>query len=460
VTIEGGDRVLLREEANIVPFAAFTPIVYPHSHVGLSIYDLIADLAVIKTTLQRNYLDSVYLMNNGKRAVNINTVNQDDLLIDRPGAIVRVDGQPSNEIFPLVTPDSTASVLQGLEYVDAIKEGRTGVTRYSAGLDANTLNKTASGIQQIQAAANQRIEMIARTLASGFRDLFLIVHALACQHSTKATQMKLRGKWTPIDPRSWSKRTDFSISVGLGTGTPEQQLQKLAMLSPIMQQAMQFNMAGPREIYEFGREMFKAAGYRTPDKFLKEPTPSGMGPDGKPQYQMPPPPKDPVVQAKELDLQGKEKEMQAKMASDQQKAQQEFALQQSNDARQAEIDQRQHALEMTKMAREFEFKTWEKQQDIALEMWREQYRAGAQMVVTEAGHEHASKMEKTKTGETALDRIEPMVEQLMSAAEMISAPAEIIRGPDGRAAAVNKGGKVSEVVRGPDGRPKGLRPVQ
>src|SRR6185503_13510030 len=121
-----------------------------------------------------------------------------------------VDGDPSTGIVPLVAPDVTQSVLGALEYMDSVKESRTGVTRYSAGLDANTLNKTATGVQSIQQAANQRIELIARTLAGGFKDLFLIVNALASKYCTKQLQIKLNGKWVPVDPREWKKRTDFS----------------------------------------------------------------------------------------------------------------------------------------------------------------------------------------------------------------------------------------------------------
>ena len=39
-------------------------------------------------------------------------VNIDDLMVNRPGGIVRVDGMPGEKIMPLVTPDVTGRVLE------------------------------------------------------------------------------------------------------------------------------------------------------------------------------------------------------------------------------------------------------------------------------------------------------------------------------------------------------------
>ena len=310
-----GKTIILKEEANIIPFAAFSPIIYPHSHIGTSIYDLIDDIAVIKTVVLRQYIDGLFLQTSGRVAIDFNRVTLDDLLVTRPGGVVRVEGDPSTAVMPLVSSDLGQSALSGLEYLSTVNEQRTGVTRYSAGLDANTLNKTATGVTAIQSAANQRIELIARTLAGGFRDLFLVVHELALQHSTKPLQLKLNNQWVPINPREWKRRTDFQINVGLGTGTPEQQIQKLQMLAPFLGQASAAGLAGPMELYNFTSELFKAAGYRNPQKFLHEPP---RGPDGQPQSPPQQPP--PEVQAAQIKAQADQQVASAKMQADQQVA--------------------------------------------------------------------------------------------------------------------------------------------
>lgn len=296
------------EEADIIPIAACTPVVYSHSHVGTSVYDLIADLAIIKTTLLRQYLDGVYLQNSGRTAVDVGRVNLDDLLVTRPGGVVRVEGPPGDSMMPIVAADVGPSVLAGLQYVDATKEQRTGVRAWTEGLQANSLHPTATGVASVDSAAAQRIELIARTLASGFRDLFLILHSFACKYSTKAVQVKLDNKWTVIDPRSWVKRTDFQITVGLGVGTPDAQLAKLHSLAPLLAQAGQMGLAGPQEMYEYGAEILKAAGYRNPDRFLKPPQ---IDPQtGQPK--LPPPPPNPLVEAEQVKQQGALQQVQAK----------------------------------------------------------------------------------------------------------------------------------------------------
>ncbi len=338
-----GKKVILREEADIVPFAAFSPIIYAHSHIGTSIFDLISDIADVKTAVQRQYLDGLYLQTSGRTAVDVNRVNLDDLLVSRPGGIVRVDGDPNAAMFPLVSSDLGQSALSGLEYLSSVNEQRTGVTRYSAGLDANTLNKTATGVQAIQSAANQRIELIARTLAGGFRDLFLVVHALALKHSTKPLQIKLSGSWTQINPREWKRRTDFTINVGLGTGTPESQLAKLQMLAPFQGQAAAQGLAGPMEMYNFSAEIFKAAGYRNPQKFIHEPqrdpqTGQPMSPPQHPPYQ---------VQVAQMKAQSDQQAAQLKAQSDQQiaqvKAQADASVQQAR--MQADMMVQQHKVQ-------------------------------------------------------------------------------------------------------------------
>lgn len=389
----GSKKPTLLEEADIIPFAAFSPIIYPHSHVGSSIYDLINDIGLIKTQLTREYLDSLYLATRPRVGVDINrATNLDDIMVSRPGGVIRFDGDPNSAMSVVMSPDIGPAALAGLEYLESINERRTGVTRYSAGLDANTLNKTATGVQAIQSAANQRIELIARTLASGFKDLFLIVHALALKHSTKPIQLKLKNEWTVVNPREWKKRTDFSISVGLGTGTPESQIQKLQLMGPGMQMAAQMGLAGPEEWYNFLAESWKAAGYKIPDRFLHEPQKQPkmgqdgqpeVGPDGQPVMEAvaPPPPKDPAVQVAEIraqtDMQAAQIEAQndvqkfhAEQQISAQRLQGEQALQQQNDQRQAELDERklvmeaqkmqmEHALEMERMNREYQFKMLE-----------------------------------------------------------------------------------------------------
>jgi hypothetical protein len=90
-----------------------------------------------------------------------------------------------------------------LEFLDAKQETRTGITRYNQGLDANSLNKTASGINTITGYAQQRQELIARNagemLVAG---IFKSILELICKHQQEPRIIRLRNKWVPMDPRA------------------------------------------------------------------------------------------------------------------------------------------------------------------------------------------------------------------------------------------------------------------
>ena len=117
-------------------------------------------------------------------------------------------------ILPLDTPLVAAQAFPMLEYIDGVRENRTGVTRYMQGLDADTLNKTASGINQIMTAAQQRVELIARVFAeTGIKDLFRKILELVDRHQSAPRIIRLRNRWVPMDPREWNTEMDLSPSM-------------------------------------------------------------------------------------------------------------------------------------------------------------------------------------------------------------------------------------------------------
>lgn len=308
-----GDQILEDEICDLIPFAAITPILMPHRHIGRSYADLIMDLQLIKSTIMRQILDNMYLANNGRHAVS-DRVNLDDLLVSRPGGVVRVQGDPAGAIMPLQHPILGPAAFSMVEYIDTMRENRSGVTKYNQGLDSNSLNKTATGMTQIMNASQQRIELVARLFAeTGVKDLFLIVHAMCRKHSQKAEVMRLRNSWVPIDPRQWKRRTDLQISVGLGTGNKDQMLQHLMMILQSQREAIQIGIASPKNIYNALVKLTQNAGFKNPDEFWTDPE------QAPPQ----PPQPDPNVQKAEIEAQDAEKQRQADVAMKQMELQME-----------------------------------------------------------------------------------------------------------------------------------------
>ena len=59
---------------------------------------------------------------------------------------VRVMGNPREAVTWCDIEPLQPQVFQFLEFMNTMKENRTGITRYNQGMDANSLNKTATGI--------------------------------------------------------------------------------------------------------------------------------------------------------------------------------------------------------------------------------------------------------------------------------------------------------------------------
>ncbi len=294
-----GKTILLNEDAEFIPAAAITPKMMPHRHVGRSIADEVMDLQLIKSTLLRGTLDNMYLANNGRYGVS-GKVNLDDMLTSRPGGVVRVDGSPGEHIFPFVHPNMMKDGLAAVEYVDQIKQNRTGVTAYVTSVDENVLNKTAAGTNMLQNAAMAKIELIARVFAeTGVKRLMWLIHALSLKHARKAEVVRLRNKWVEIDPRQWKKRYDMTVSVGLGTGNRDQQLIHLGNILAIMEKLIPIGLVTKNNIRHASSKYIQAAGFKDNESFLAPVQEGQDGQDDQPiQIPGPPPPPDPTVTEK------------------------------------------------------------------------------------------------------------------------------------------------------------------
>ena len=280
VTLAGteGYTVLDNELCDSIPFVSVTPIIVPHRFYGRSVSEMTEDLQLIKSTVMRQLLDNMYLTNNNRVAVMDGQVNLDDLLTNRPGGVVRTKGAPGQVMMPMQTQTINSQAFPMLEYLDTVREQRTGITRYSQGMDADSLNKTATGVNTILSQAQMRVELIARIFAeTGVKDMFLKMFELIVKHQDKERIVKIRNSFVPFRPMEWRNRCNISISVGLGTGSRDQQL---SILNNILQTQLkglelQGSSDGPmvnlRNIYNTLSKIVENAGLKNPNAFFTDP---------------------------------------------------------------------------------------------------------------------------------------------------------------------------------------------
>ncbi|CAM2142665.1 Portal protein [Pararobbsia alpina] len=269
----GGDKILDNDECEEVSYSYGSPIRMPHRHVGISYYDLLYDLQVIKSTLFRQALDNLYISNNQGYAVDWQKVNMGDLMTSRPGRIVRTDGPPEGAIMPLSTPSNMMSqVVPALEYCDLQREMRTGIGKDTMGVDADSLQDVTKGGQlAAMSAASMKVELVARLLAEGVKDVFLKIHNLLRRHQDKPLTLKLTNRWVEVNPADWRERTELIPNVGLGSGNREEARANVMLLGQAQSQLASFGLVGPKQAYNTFRKVTHLLGFENPTEFAMDP---------------------------------------------------------------------------------------------------------------------------------------------------------------------------------------------
>ena len=304
----GGQKILVwadGSEANIktdyIPFHVICPLPVPHKFFGQSLADRVMDIQLIKSTVTRQILDNIYLINNARSEVVEGQVNLDDLLNVTPGGVVRT--KAPGMVRGLTVPDVTGSAFPLLAYFDGVQSKRSGVSDVQQGLDPNILqNVTAAAVAATTQAAQGKLELVARIFAeTGVKSLFKGILHLLCKYQDKARIIRMRGKYIEMDPREWSNQYDVSISVGLGTGSKQEQMTMLQMIMAKQEQILQtFGPANP--LVSVGQyrttlgRFIEAAGFKDSTEFFREIPPEvDQALSNPPPQQQPPSPVDAML---------------------------------------------------------------------------------------------------------------------------------------------------------------------
>lgn len=268
-----GNDILENEEASEIPWESWTPIPIPHRHTGLSIYDKLEDLQRIKTALTRGLLDNTYFSNNRRLAYNKHTVDVGMLQINRPGGHIAVDGIPQGQIWPVEYTPIAGQLLPVIDYIDMVKQTRTGVGRMTQGVDADVLSQSTKGaFQDARSDANQLIEAIARIFAeTGLSSLYSSLHKLLMRHQDWQTRFRLRNDWVEVNPATWRERTDLTVSVGLGNASKEEIRANLQLMAVAQEKAgMVPGLIQPTNVFALFRRMQTELGFEN-EAFITDP---------------------------------------------------------------------------------------------------------------------------------------------------------------------------------------------
>lgn len=334
------DFILEYAEVDEHPFACWTPIPIPHRLYGLSIYDIMKDLQRAQTVLLRATLDTTYQSVAPRIAVHENKVNLNDLMDVSAGAIIRTTAPPGEVMMPVKQPGAAADSLPVIQHIGEVSQQRTGVTRSAQGIDPDSLNKTATGLQISQDAAATRKRMIARNFGKGVQSLLQKAFKLLITQVDSEQMIRFDGNWVPVNPVEWSDGMRVVVDVGIGTGSREANVMNMQMVLGMQEKwAQTFGLntpvVTPKHMHNAAEEIVRAMGYRSVDRFFGD-----VG-----NFQPPPPQANPAIQAKQQEMQLKAQESQIKMQADMQEAQAKLQLEREQGLAELELKREEMALE-------------------------------------------------------------------------------------------------------------------
>ena len=324
------NKILKDDVVSHVQIATCSPVLNTHRWDGMSMGDLVGDLQKMHTELLRQTFNSSYLANNPRTKVLTDAnwsplANIDDLLDSRPGGIIRL--RQLDAVTEQITPFVAGATMPLLEYIQTLRENRTGVSRTSQGMNPDSLNNTATGRQIDQTSAMQRIELIARICGEVLvKPMFAGILKLLTDGGMEKLCFRLRDEFVEMDPNEWRDQYDMTINVGLGTGDKAMQAGALTNIYQMQMAAMEMGIADPTKLYHTATKLIENAGYKDIQNFLIDP---------KTAPPKPPPPPPIEVQLEQMKQQGMAQLAQMKMQAEGQHKQAD--MQASMQAKQVEL---------------------------------------------------------------------------------------------------------------------------
>jgi len=120
-------------------------------------------------------------------------------------------------------------------------------------------------------AAAMKVELVARLLAEGVKEVFSKIHKLLMRHQDKPMTLKLTNRWIDVNPGDWRERTQVSVNVGLGSGNREEARANVMLLGQAQKELAQFGLVGPKQAYATFRKMAHLLGEENPTQYAMDP---------------------------------------------------------------------------------------------------------------------------------------------------------------------------------------------
>lgn len=260
-----------------LPITLFCPDPEPHTSIGSCPADYLMPIQAAKSQIMRDTLDSLGHAIFPRMGIVEGQVNIDDVLNTDIGQPIRM--RAPGMVQPFTVPFVGKEAFPVLSYLDESKENRTGVSKASAGLNADALqSSTASAVSATMSGAQGRIELICRHFADGMKDLFKLVNSLVIKHQEGQDVMRLNNEFIPVDPRYWDTDKDMVVNVAISKSSDEEKFQVLTAMAQKQEQILQ--TLGPQNplvnLQQYANtltKMIEMAGFKDAKSFINTQVP-------------------------------------------------------------------------------------------------------------------------------------------------------------------------------------------
>ena len=289
-SIGNGLHVVNVEPWDELPICMFCPDPEPHTAIGSCPADYLKPIQAAKSQIMRDTLDSLGHSIFPRMGIVEGQVNIDDVLNTDIGQPIRM--RAPGMVQPFAVPFVGKEAFPVLGYLDEAKENRTGVSKASAGLNADALqSSTSQAVSATMSGAQGRVELICRHFAEGgLKDMFKTVNNLVIKHQNAQDVYRLNNKFVPVDPRYWDNDKDIIVNVAISKSSDQEKFAVLQNVAQKQEQIMQ--LLGPQNplvsMQQYANtltKMIEMAGFKDSSSFINPevpPMPPQQPQDSKP----------------------------------------------------------------------------------------------------------------------------------------------------------------------------------
>lgn len=204
----------------------------PFTFWGDAMAAFVEDTQAVKTAIMRTFIDLMAHSTNGMKHYRKGSIDAMNIRKLREAKVgTAVEWKDLSGYQPETRNDIPQSLMSMYELFSGEIENESGITKYNQGLDAKSLNKTASGMMAIMNQSQMRIwETTSRFAESYIKQLFRKWIAYNQAYLTEEMAVRVAGdEYVSISPDDIGGKLDMKINVAIA-GSNDQKAQYIVQL--------------------------------------------------------------------------------------------------------------------------------------------------------------------------------------------------------------------------------------